>query len=92
MEYIREGNCLEGGVRTDGRGAAHRSAPGGSRRCVMRPVGAALGRRLEVGDGKTTRAGADGESGERRRAVSRGGKCNTPSVNHLPLSLIMELT
>ena len=31
----------------------------------------------ELGDGKTTRAGADCESGEHRRVVSRGGKCNT---------------
>ena len=33
----------------------------------MRPVGAALGRRLELGDGQTTRAGAGGEAGKHRR-------------------------
>ena len=43
----------------------------GPRRRVVRPVGAALGRRLELGDGQTTRAGAGGEAGEHRRVVVR---------------------
>jgi len=38
---------------------------------VVRPVGAALGRRRELRDGQTTRAGAGGEAGEHRRVVVR---------------------
>jgi len=60
----------------------------------MRPVGAALGRRLELGDGKTTRAGADGEPGEHRRVVSRGGKgiprvCSGIFWTTSPLALLL---
>lgn len=36
---------------------------------MVRPVGATLGRRLELGDGQTTRAGAGSEAGEHRRVV-----------------------
>ena len=43
----------------------------GPRRRVVRPVGAALGRRRELRDGQTTRAGAGGEAGEHRRVVVR---------------------